>query len=100
MSGLPKLAANETELVGQWLVKGPKIIGDAICERIELLIAEYLISLGTDESGWDALYRDPITGRLWELTWPRSDLHGGGPPRLRRVHADEVRSKYGAVTEG
>jgi hypothetical protein len=94
------LAADETELVGQWLSKGPRIIRDAICERIERLIAEYLVSLGTDESGWDALYRDPVTGRLWELTWPRSDQHGGGPPRLRLVHADEVRPKYGPITDG
>jgi len=100
VTGHQKLAADETELVGQWLSKGPRIIRDAICERIERLIAEYLVSLGTDESGWDALYRDPVTGRLWELTWPRSDQHGGGPPRLRLVHADEVRPKYGPITDG
>jgi hypothetical protein len=94
------LATDETELVGQWLFKGPKIIADTMCERIERLIADYLVSLGSDESGWDSLYRDPHTGKLWELTWPRSDLHGGGPPQLRCVNADEVRSKYGAVTEG
>jgi hypothetical protein len=46
------------------------------------------------------LYRDPVTGRLWELTWPQSDLHGGGPPRLRLVQADEVRPKYGPITDG
>jgi hypothetical protein len=100
VTGFLKLAADETELVGRWLFKGPRIIRDAICERIERLIAEYLVSLGTDESGWDALYRDPVTGRLWELTWPQSDLHGGGPPRLRLVQADEVRPKYGPITDG
>ena len=100
MTDLLKLAADETELVGQWQARGPRITSDAICARIERLIAEYLVSLGTDESGWDALYRDPLTGRLWELTWPQSDLHGGGPPQLRLVLADEVRSKYGPVTDG
>lgn len=100
MTGPLKLAADETELVGQWQARGPRITSDAICARIERLIADYLVSLGTDESGWDALYRDPLTGRLWELTWPQSDQHGGGPPRLRLVHADEVRSKYGPVTDG
>lgn len=100
MTDLLKLAADETELVGRWQARGPRITSDAICARIERLISDYLVSLGTDESGWDALYRDPLTGRLWELTWPQSDQHGGGPPRLRLVHADEVRSKYGLVTDG
>jgi hypothetical protein len=95
-----KLAADETELVGEWQSRGPRITSDAICARIERLISDYLVSLGTDESGWDALYRDPVTGRLWELTWPQSDQHGGGPPRLRLVHADEVRPKYGPITDG
>lgn len=100
MSGNGKLAEDETELVGQWLVKGPKITGDAMCTRIENLIASHLVSLGADESGWDALYRDPDTGRLWELTWPQSAMHSGGPPRLALVLADDVRSKYGPVTDG
>jgi hypothetical protein len=95
-----KLSADETELVGQWLSRGPRIVSDPNCQRIERLIAEFLVALGTDESGWDALYRDPLTGRLWELTWPQSDQHGGGPPRLRLVHADEVRPKYGPITDG
>ena len=100
MSGNGKLAAHETELVGQWLTKDTKIVADAICARIDNLIASHLISLGADESGWDALYRDPDTGKLWELTWPQSALHSGGPPRLALVLADDVRSKYGPVTDG
>ena len=100
MSEPAKPSADEKELVGQWLMKGPKIVGDATCARIESLIAGYLVSLGADESGWDSLYRDPETGNLWELTWPQSNLHSGGPPRLALVRADDVRSKYGQVTDG
>jgi hypothetical protein len=92
--------ADEKELVGQWLRKGMKIEGDATCARIEGLIAGYLVALGSDESGWDALYRDPETGSLWELTWPQSNQHGGGPPRLALVRAEDMRPKYGAVTDG
>lgn len=100
MSDPANLAADEKELVGQWLTSGHKVIADAICERIQWLISGYLVSLGADESGWDVLYRDPNTGFLWELTWPQSEQHSGGPPRLRCVSADEVRSKYGAVADG
>jgi hypothetical protein len=35
--------------------------------------------LGNDQSGWDALYVDPATGKFWELTYPQGHLHGGGP---------------------
>lgn len=77
-----------------------KIEGDATCARIESLISGYLVALGSDESGWDALYRDPETGFLWELTWPQSNLHGGGPPRLAIVCAEHMRAKYGAVADG
>ena len=100
MSGNGKLAEHETELVGQWLTKGLKIVADPICARIEDLISSHLVSLGADESGWDALFRDPDTGKLWELTWPQSGMHSGGPPRLALVRAEDVRSKYGQVTDG
>jgi Immunity protein 27 len=95
-----QLEEGEIELIGQWTVKGPRITGDANCQRIQRLISDYLVSLGADESGWDTLYRDPYSGKLWELSWPQSNLHSGGPPRLRLVSADDVRQKYGPVTDG
>jgi hypothetical protein len=41
------------------------------------------------------LYRDPQDGRLWELTYPHSDWHGGEPPDLRHISSGEAASKYG-----
>jgi hypothetical protein len=68
---------------------------DATCRRIEQLIAQHLIELGCDSSGWDVLYRDPQDARLWELTYPQGHLHGGGPPRLTWLAATQAREKYG-----
>ena len=34
---------------------------------------------------WKTEYEDPRTGEKWLLDYPQSDLHGGGPPRLRRI---------------
>jgi hypothetical protein len=72
-----------------------RAIADRVCERIHELVTSHLKELGRDESGWDALYRDPDDGRLWELTHPRSDAHGGGPPQLRVLNEAEARTKYG-----
>lgn len=93
------LAANETSLLGNWSLNAVKVIADATCRRIEWLISNHLVQLGSDASGWDELYRDPDDGRLWELTWPQSEMHGGGPPRLSCLTADEARGKYGPVAD-
>ena len=34
---------------------------------------------------WATLYRHRGTGELWDLTFPQSHLHGGGPMRLRKL---------------
>ena len=49
--------------------------------------------VATDSSGWDILYKDPRDGRFWELTYPDSSFHGGGPPRLENFSATEAGSK-------
>ena len=41
-----------------------------------------------------ALYRDPNDNRLWELIYPQSEMHGGGPPELRNLTFNEARQKY------
>ena len=89
------LHPDETELWGQWLDTGNRIEDDAIGARIRWLAAERLERLASDPGGWDALYRDPRDGRLWELTHPNSHLHGGGPPRLALVTAAEAAARYG-----
>jgi hypothetical protein len=92
-----ELQPDETELVGQWLNTGGRIQGDSGCRRIEWLVSERLRRLGADASGWDVLYRDPRDGRLWELTFPMSEMHGGGPPRLSLISPDAAASKYPAA---
>jgi immunity protein 27 of polymorphic toxin system len=94
-----RLAANETSLFGAWKEKRDRIVADPTCERIEWLVGNHLVQLGADASGWDELYRDPDDGRLWELTWPQSEVHGGGPPRLTCVATEMARAKYGTVVD-
>jgi len=54
-----------------------------------------LREIGRDAGGWDILYRDPQDGRYWELIYPRSHMHGGGPPELRCLTPEETEKKYG-----
>ena len=99
MNEQARLAASETHFLGAWLEKRDRIVADPNCKRIEWLIANHLVQLGADSSGWSELYRDPDDGRLWELTWPQSEMHGGGPPRLTCVSVDAARAKYGAIVD-
>ena len=92
-----KLTPHDTDLVGQWLLKKGAVEADATCRKIEWLIAHQLVQLGADSSGWDELYRDPDDGRLWELTWPQSEMQGGGPPRLTCLTIEAAQRKYGAI---
>ena len=32
---------------------------------------------------WEIEYLDPTTGEKWLMDYPQSEMHGGGPPRLR-----------------
>ena len=87
---------SETALTGQWILQGGRLVADDVCRRILALKSSHLAEIGRDASGWNALYRDPNDGRYWELTYPRGELQGGGPPQLRCLSTDEATQKYGA----
>ena len=91
------LRPDEVEITGAWIFEGGRVRGDAACDRIEQLLAGVLQRLGAsaDSGGWDTLYRDPADGRFWEHTYPRSYMHGGGPPKLATIPRDEAIRRYG-----
>lgn len=89
----PDLHPDESDLLGQWRDIGSRIEGDAVTARIGRLTAERLERLGA-AGGWELLYRDPRDGRLRELIYPHSELHGGGPPRLHLLSPAEAQAKY------
>jgi hypothetical protein len=94
-----KLQPNEDMLAGRWLVEGGRARGDAVCERIERLIEHHLQKIAdSPQSGaWETLYRDPDDGGYWERTYPQGEMHGGGPPQLKRLTIQEASEKYGAA---
>ena len=90
---------SQTVLTGRWVERQGRIVADQTCRRIDALVRINLVEIGRDASGWDVLYRDPSDGRLWELLYPQSELHGGGPPQLRCVTIDDAKQKYGDLVD-
>jgi hypothetical protein len=89
------LEPNEVRLEGQWLKAGDQVIADDTARRIDELISSELTRVSSSKDGWDVLYVDERDGRMWELTYPHSEWHGGGPPSLTNVTEDYARTKYG-----
>lgn len=83
------LGRDERELVGRWVKKQDRVVTDDLTARIDQLVSERPERTGTAERGWATIFRDPRDDRLWELTYPRSEWHGAGPPRLRLVPAPD-----------
>jgi len=90
-----KIKPHEIQINGKWLASDGMVVADETCRRIDELVSSCLKEQGRDPSGWDALYRDPDDGRLWELTYPQGELQGGGPPQLRYLPFGEACEKYG-----
>jgi hypothetical protein len=45
----------------------------------------HLEEVEVDGVQWTITYRDPRDGSKWLMDYPHGELHGGGPPRLRRI---------------
>jgi Immunity protein 27 len=91
----------ETDLVGNWIPEQGRLVGDGAEGRIGRLIERYLrkIAISPKEGAWEVLYQDPLDGRYWELTYPASEMHGGGPRRLTVIDNNVARTKYGLRSE-
>jgi hypothetical protein len=83
----------KTVIEGKWIFDGKQVVGDAECNQIEALLPT-LTLVGSRDGGWTRLYRGAVAGVYWQLTYPQSDMHGGGPPRLESYSVDEVRLNY------
>ena len=92
---MAELASEEVDLRGDWVVQEDRsVVADAVEQRIQWLTTQKLERIANDCSGWETLYRDPRDGRLWELTYPHGEMHGGGPRRLHVLARDEAAAKY------
>lgn len=91
---MKQLSPEETFIEGKWVNVGNKIESDDSCKRIEWLASEKLKLIGTNGDNWEALYQDPIDSRYWVMFYPKSELHGGGPPSLKLSTDKDINLKF------
>jgi len=73
------------DLNDRFVVKGSNVRAEGDAAKIDALLSTELVRISTTDGGWRTLYRHRKTGSLWELSYPQSEMHGGGPRRLRQL---------------
>lgn len=58
-----------------------------------IYINENLKQARIDYEKWETEYIDEKTGERWIKDYPHSELHGGGPPRLRKVDKADTKEE-------
>ena len=86
---------NETLIRGGCQRVDGRMAPDASLLRIHTLIDTELEKIRSTNDGWETLYRDRSDGRLWELFYPQSEMHGGGPESLRSIDTTQAEQKCG-----
>ena len=71
------------ELRDLWEADGTRMVERGDAAAIDEMLNRKLEKQKADASGWRVLYRHHDTGQFWELTYPQSHMHGGGPRLLR-----------------
>lgn len=81
-------------ITGKWIKEGKNIIKDSNCALIKKKLTNDLIKVAISIDGWDILFKGRNFDLYWELTYPQSELHGGGPARLESFNYNEIKNKY------
>ena len=86
--------ASSDSLLGSWVVKDSKVVTDAVGQEIEDRLRKYSRLAKSKDGDWAILYIDRELNEFWELTYPQSHLHGGGPKALSRITEEEANLRY------
>lgn len=93
-AALLNIQPHEVKFCGKWILKDGKLVADATARRIDYLVQNELVEVDRSDDGWAVLYLDKRDGRYWELNYPDSDQHGGGPSCLESLSHDVAAAKY------
>jgi len=56
-----------------------------------------LIEISNNYKEWKTLYKCRDCGEYWELSYPQSELHGGGPPVVNKLKGADLKKNWGIV---
>ena len=72
------LRPSETLLKGGWITSGNSVVANETCKRIEALTTGLLKHLANDATGWESLFRIPLTDGFGSSTIPKARCMAGG----------------------
>lgn len=73
--------------IEEFLLKGSTVVAVVDAARIDAMLRDELVKVRDEDGGWTTLYRHKTTGTFWKLTYPNSEMHGGGPRQLIELSA-------------
>ena len=79
------MIVTENILRGTWIEREGEVTEDETCKMINHLIDQVFSLIEVNTEDWQAIYQNPHDESLWRLSYPNSELHGGGPPMLERI---------------
>jgi hypothetical protein len=68
-----------------WVGQGGSLVACGDATEIDRLLSQELEHLADTDGGWRKLYRRLGDETLWQLDYPQSEMHGGGPRRLQQL---------------
>jgi Immunity protein 27 len=77
--------APSEDLRDVWYSEDGKMTARGDAKAIDEMLATKLEKIRVDPVNWIVVFRHRDTNQLWELRYPQSELHGGGPRRLRLI---------------
>lgn len=80
-----QVLSNLGDLSDKWVLRDGRMSNEGDARLIDALISNELTEVAVSDNGWRKLFRHRKTGCFWELSYPHSELPGGGPRRLREL---------------
>jgi hypothetical protein len=68
-----------------WVLRDGRTVAEGDAATIDTLLGD-LDRVAHKDGGWTSLHQHRKTGEFWELSYPQSQMHGGGPRRLRQMN--------------